>query len=63
MHVLLFTYGSTSQGVKDWLFLGKYRFKSIKLKETQNQIGRFQIILKETLKKLGMLEYFKFSKY
>ena len=29
----LFTYGCISQGVKHWLFLGKYRFKVLKVKD------------------------------
>ena len=29
----LFTYGCINQGVKHWLFLGKYRFKVVKVED------------------------------
>ena len=33
----LFTYGCINQGVKHWLFSGKYRIKEVKLKDFKFQ--------------------------
>ena len=42
----MFTYGSTSSGVKYWLFLGKYRLKVIQLKGRKIKYGGFKTFQK-----------------